>query len=879
MDAFDDIAAAFGGPVRPKGKPVGQSVGTAGTRALGRTGVARADDAGGSPGVDITDPLLDGLTPSQRRAVEHVEGPLLVLAGPGSGKTRVITRRIAHLIRMGVPPWNILAVTFTNKAAGEMKHRVEALLGGGPGGADGGASGTRSGPTICTFHSLCVRLLRRYVEHKDVRNPNEQSLADQGVLRPGFTVMDADDQGKLVKAVLNELQLSSTNFPPRSVQEAISKAKNDLLDAGDFAQRASDFYTRTMARAYEKYQAQLRQANACDFDDLLLLTARMLRTVGSVRAECRRRFPFILIDEYQDTNRSQLVIATLLAGEGGGGGVGPNICVVGDPDQSIYAWRGADITNILSFEEHYAGASVIALGENFRSRAPIISVADRLINRNTQRRHKPLVSTRAGGEKVELVLTRDEHHEARLVVDWLRARKQEGTRAGREVSWKDCAVFYRTNALSRVIEDAMRSAAIPYVMVRGTAFFQREEVKTALAYLRVVANPDDRVSVERVINTPARGISDRTWDAVVSQASVLGVSVTEMLERAEQVQGLTPRAVNAVGKFLAMLEGWRRPPTDSLAGVVAEPTLAELVDRVVRESGLQELYAKEEDRVENLAELVSSAADFEQQLLGGAFDLEDGTPAEDRVWTLAEKLAAYLERTALVADTDAINPQTGAVTLMTLHAAKGLEYPVVAMIGLEEGCLPHIRGLDDPAALEEERRLCFVGVTRAMDRLLLTSASFRTVRGLAERTMPSRFLDELKGPEVSLSDQGYSNFSVRGGRGGFDEGAGGFDDDGPAVHIDELDQRTGHDEQDGPARGAARSGSGPGFGTPRGVGAEGPGRSGQRLAPGHVVRHPQFGMGVVKSLTPGANARVQVEFKHGGLKTLVLEFARLERLG
>jgi len=444
MDAFDDIAAAFG----PLPTGVGKGAANSGANG-GRSGPTQPADRapqreldpahahGGLAGID----LLAGLTESQRRAVEHVEGPLLVLAGPGSGKTRVITRRIANLIGMGVPAWNILAVTFTNKAAGEMKHRVDALLhpGAAAAGAARGAAPARGGPSISTFHSLCVRLLRRYVEHKDVRalvnGVPEQSLAEQGVLRPGFTVMDADDQGKLLKTVLAELQLSSTNFPPRSVLEAISKAKNELLDAGEFGQRASDFYTRTIARAYEKYQAQLRQANACDFDDLLMLTARMLRTVPSVRAECRRRFRFILIDEYQDTNRSQLVIATLLAGDGkdatGAQTSGPNICVVGDPDQSIYAWRGADITNILSFEEQYPGATVIALGENFRSTEPIIAAADRLIRRNAQRRHKPLVSTRGAGEQIELVLTRDEHHEARLVVDWLRARLEQAARDGR----------------------------------------------------------------------------------------------------------------------------------------------------------------------------------------------------------------------------------------------------------------------------------------------------------------------------------------------------------------------------------------------------------------------------------------------------------------
>ena len=798
--------------------------------------------------------LLAGLTPSQREAVEHIGGPLLVLAGPGSGKTRVITRRIAHLIARGVPPWQILAVTFTNKAAGEMRERVGHLLAGG---------GVGNGPTICTFHSLCIRLLRRYVE--------ASGLAEQGVLRPGFTVLDSDDQSKLIKSILAELQLSSSNFPPRSVQEAIGSAKNELLDAAEFAAGASDFVSKQQARVYLAYQAECRRANTVDFDDLLMLTARMLGQSEHVRQECQRRYQCILIDEYQDTNRAQLVIATLLAGGGQGAGglaggrTGPDICVVGDPDQSIYAWRGADITNILGFEGHYPGAKVIALGENFRSRAPIIAVADRLIRRNSQRKHKPLLSTRAGGEQVQVVLCRDEHHEARVVVDWLGARVREAQEGGRDVSWKDCAVFYRTNALSRVIEDAMRSSAIPYVMVRGTAFFQREEVRNAVAYLKAVANPQDRVSLERIINTPARGISDKTWDAVATDAAISGRSIAETLDAIEEVPGVSPRAAGAVRKFLVLLDGWRNPGGQGAeSGLIEEPEpgLAQLVDMVLRESGLQGHYAKEEERAENLAELVSSAAEYEQKLLAGEYTLTDGEPpvqtaegAKVPRISMLDRLAGYLERVALVADTDAINPRTGAVTLMTLHAAKGLEYPIVAMIGLEEGCLPHVRGMESPASLEEERRLCFVGITRAMDDLLLTSASFRTMRGMPERTIPSRFLDELAGPEVARSDQGYARAA---GGGSFDDDESG-DDQG--VSLDDLDGQ-GHSHDDVPVY---RHGE-------RGPAQQAP------FPAGCVVRHPQFGMGVVRAITPGANARVQVEFKHGGLKTLVLQYARLERI-
>ncbi|MDP1663187.1 MAG: 3'-5' exonuclease, partial [Phycisphaerales bacterium] len=736
------------------------------------------------------------------------------------------------------------------------------------------------GLTVATFHSLCVRLLRRYGEMA--------GFAEKGLLASNFTVFDADDQSKLAKRVLAELNFSSQNFTPRGMLEQISSAKNQLMEPEEFEKRAGDFYTRCIARCYAAYQKALRQSNACDFDDLLLLTAKMLRESAPVRAECQKRYRYILVDEYQDTNRAQLVIATLLAGERTRDRT-PNICVVGDPDQSIYAWRGADISNILQFEEQYggaAGAKVVRLEENFRSVEPILSTASRLIKHNSQRKHKDLIATRGGGEKIEVVLCRDEHHESRLVVDWVRRLKVEGLHRAdgtrREVEWKDCAVFYRTNALSRVMEDAFRNAAIPYAMVRGTAFFQREEVRDCVGYLRVVANYQDAISHERIINKPTRGISDKTWDAVSTAASVQGVGVPDVLRQPDLIGGITTRAQNAIAKYVEQIDTWADPQHESFMGgggeEEVEVSLRQLVERVIRESGLEEHYRNEEEKRENLAEFVSSAADFEQRLVSGEFDDSEGPTgdeqAEPRFYTLAEKLAGFLERVSLVADTDALNPASGSVTLMTLHAAKGLEFPVVAMIGLEEGILPHVRGMEDREAREEERRLCFVGITRAMDRLLITSASFRTVRGLSERQIPSTFLDEIKGDGVTVSDQGYAGGS---GFGALD------DEDDPAT-----------------ARWTGRGGSGStgtkvGTGTNTGgLGVAGLGESGERRidrsefepkpksnAPfpvGSIVRHPQFGLGEVKGFMAGANARIKVHFKTGGEKTLVLEFARLERV-
>ncbi|MBY0373493.1 MAG: UvrD-helicase domain-containing protein, partial [Bryobacteraceae bacterium] len=590
-------------------------------------------------------------------------------------------------------------------------------------------------------------------------------FTEKGLLAANFSVFDADDQSKLVKRILAELNFQSQNFTPRSVLEQISGAKNQLMEAEEYEKRAGDFYTRCIARCYSAYQKALRQSNACDFDDLLLLTAKMLRESPQVREECQRRYRYILIDEYQDTNRAQLVIATLLAGEFKKNPPRtPNICVVGDPDQSIYAWRGADISNILRFEEQYAGAKVVRLQENFRSVEPILATASRLIKNNSRRKHKDLISTRGGGSKIGVVLCRDEHHEARLVVDWVRRLREEGIRqpggdgSTRQIEWKDCAVFYRTNALSRVMEDAFRTAAIPYAMVRGTAFFQREEVRDCVGYLRVAANFYDSVSHERIINKPTRGISDKTWDAITTAASIQGYGIPDVLRHPDQISGITARAQNAIAKYVEQIDKWANPQTESFMGgageATVEPSLRQLVEQIMRESGLEEHYRSEEEKRENLAEFVSSAADFEQRLAGGEFD-DDTDPPEDperqpepRFYTLKEKLARFLERVSLVADTDALNAASGAVTLMTLHAAKGLEFPVVAMIGLEEGILPHSRDALDPEAREEERRLCFVGITRAMDRLLITSASFRTVRGLQERQIPSSFLDEIKGDGV-----------------------------------------------------------------------------------------------------------------------------------
>lgn len=808
-------------------------------------------------GLDVHD-ILAGLTQPQAQAVQHTEGPLLVLAGPGSGKTRVITRRMAYLISCGIPAWQIMALTFTNKAAAEMRERVVHLLGPGVVGR---------GLTVTTFHALCARLLRKYAE-----------IAKLPGLTATFAIYDSDDQMALVKKALEELNLSTQNFPPRSVLSQISAAKNELLGPEEFATQAFDFQGRQVAKVYTAYQRSLRAANAVDFDDLLLLTAQMLRTSPEVRESCRRRWQYLMIDEYQDTNRAQFRIASLLAGSDdgiapdhhgeipisrGGNSGGPktrNICVVGDPDQSIYGWRGADIENILQFEKHFSSAKVIALGENFRSTKHIIAAADALIRNNVKRKAKDLFTSNAEGNKPEIVICRDEHHEARLVVDWIREIRSDG------LAWKDFAVFYRTNALSRVVEDALRNEGIPYAIARGTAFYQREEIKHAVAYLRVVANPADEVSLLRIVNTPARGIGDTTLERVKQLANERDTRVMDALRSAGDALKLAPRTSQSIAKFVAMLDDWTGIHAEGmLHAPAADGSLAELVERIIRESGLEEMYRAagetEAERLDNLAELVSSAREFEENYDPASDPAGDAPLNPDEIPvhepSLLELLRGYLERITLVSDADSVDPDQGAVTLMTLHAAKGLEFQGVAMIGLEENLLPHARVQENPSELEEERRLCFVGVTRAMKRLLITSSRYRTIRGITERTMESRFLHELPKQHVTMSDQG-----------GFSEP--GWDDDAPRRPTSRLASGTGDGPRFVPDGAQVRSGR-PAINAPKDI-------RGTPLSVGMLVRHPQFGLGRIGNISSGADARAQIQFRDVGTKTIVLAYARLERV-
>jgi DNA helicase-2/ATP-dependent DNA helicase PcrA len=780
-------------------------------------------------GVSLSgDSLLDGLTEPQRQAVMHVEGPLLVLAGAGSGKTRVITRRIAYLIqRVGIAPWNVLAITFTNKAAGEMRHRVSQLV----------TERQARSATLSTFHSLCARLIR---EH-----------ADRLGLPPGFSIYDTDDQTRAMKQALTALEINASNFPAPKVLSAISHAKNELQDAAAYEAAAGDYYGRVVAQLFKKYQSILKQNNALDFDDLLLQSVELVRDNPDVQAELRKRFQYILIDEYQDTNHAQFVLAHALAAEH------QNFCATGDPDQSIYGWRGANLRNILEFEKHYPDVTVVRLEQNYRSTKNILAVADTLIRRNKHRRHKSLWTENPTGAPVRVVMCSDERDEAKWVVDWFTKLRDE-----HQMLWKQMAVFYRVNSVSRVVEDAFRAANIPYQIARGTAFYDRVEIKDALAYLRVIANPADEISLVRIVNTPARGISPATVKAMQAHAVSQGVGLLRVLSRPAEVASLNARAVVAVQRFFKQMIRWRRmsgfsgidaeldsfPRDGSSSSRASVPagtgqrveadtafSLRMLVEGVLRESGLEELYRNDpsdpdHERLMNLGELVSAAQQFETQL--------EEKQVDGTLPRVSDKLLGYLEQVSLVSDVDAVDPDRGAVTLMTLHAAKGLEFPAVAMIAVEDGLLPHSRSHLSEMGIEEERRLCFVGITRSQRVLAVTHARYRTVAGMVQPTIPSRFLDELPKGHVQVEETSGEDGPVsRGfGRARFPEGGRAADHD-----VDEDQSLT------------------------------------PRLPRGVLVRHPTFGLGRVLEVRPaGPQTRARVEFQTVGIKTLILQYAHLQ---
>jgi len=737
-----------------------------------------------SPSPNKLDAAFSGqLTESQKKAVFHREGPLLVIAGPGSGKTRVITFRIAALVDSGVPPHNICAITFTNKAAEEMRQRAVAL-------------GASAGAHISTFHSLCVRILRRYAANADI-NPN-------------FSIYDDSDQTKCVRQAIADCNLDTANFPPARTLDAISTLKNKLIDADDFEQQADDFFSKTLAKIYSRYQHILKDLNALDFDDLLMKAAFLLEKHPDVRTDLGNRFKFLLIDEYQDTNHAQYRIAKALASAHN------NICATGDPDQSIYRWRGADIRNILDFERDWPDAVIVRLEENFRSTPGILEVADRLIANNQSRKEKRLIATRPPAGNVAVEPFEDEAEESLGVAENIRRLVSEGK------SLSDIAVFYRVNAQSRALEEAFIKNKIPYQIVRGVEFYNRKEIRDLLAYLKVFVNPADRVALLRIINTPARGIGKTTIDKLQNFAARRNIGLYEALKHISNILSISKTTTAKLIAFLTMIEGFKKQAgLDTGASINRQSTIdnrqssvATLIDHIFSESGLEQSLAAEgadgKDAIANIESLISAAA---------VYDKQTETPS----------LVDYLQQISLFSDADAYDAASERVAMMTLHSAKGLEFDTVFIVGVEEGLLPHERSADDGDETEEERRLFFVGITRAKTNLNIYFAKYRQIRGQTLRTIPSQFLFEL-----GLSFSESSSQSE-------------IDNRQPAIDNSFLNSK---------------------FSIPN-----------SKFRKGDIVVHKKFGLGTVKDFADmGENSIVTVAFNSGHTKTLMTKYARLAKL-
>ncbi|MFG3055644.1 DNA helicase PcrA [Kitasatospora sp. NPDC048239] len=795
----------------------------------------------------VVDPaqLLEGMNEPQREAVLHAGAPLLIVAGAGSGKTRVLTHRIAYLLgARGVQPGEILAITFTNKAAGEMRERVEQLV--GP---------RARAMWVSTFHSACVRILRR-----------ESKLLG---FTSSFSIYDSADSQRLMSLVCRDLDLDPKQFPPKSFTAKISNLKNELIDEETYADQAANPTEKKLAEAYFLYQRRLREANALDFDDIIMTTVNLLQAFPDVAEHYRRRFRHILVDEYQDTNHAQYMLVRELSGGTAttapkrtvdGDFVNPaagrlsevppaELCVVGDADQSIYAFRGATIRNILQFEEDYPNATTILLEQNYRSTQTILSAANAVIERNTSRREKKLWTAGDHGEKVIGYVADDEHGEAQFIADEIDRLTDKG-----DAKPGDVAIFYRTNAQSRVFEEVFIRVGLPYKVVGGVRFYERKEVRDVLAYLRVLSNPEDTVPLRRILNVPKRGIGDRAEAMIDALAARERISFAQALVRVDEAYGMAARSANAVRKFNELLAGLRQVVASG-AGPAA------VLEAVLEETGyLAELQSstdpQDETRVENLQELASVALEYEQDPGERPDAGEDGAPP-------VGSLADFLERVALVADSDQIPDDDeegqGVITMMTLHTAKGLEFPVVFLTGMEDGIFPHMRALNQVKELEEERRLAYVGLTRARERLYLTRSVLRSAWGQPAYNPASRFLEEI--PETLVEWKRKGAASAPASR-GYSSGSGGFAGSG------------------GGSRGSARGGA---AASPKAGWGQSARRAVERevvaLAVGDRVTHDTFGLGTVVATTGvGDKAQATVDFGTDGRKQLLLRYAPVEKL-
>ncbi|MBA3233074.1 MAG: DNA helicase PcrA [Propionibacteriales bacterium] len=754
----------------------------------------RPDDEAPGPVVDPADGLLEGLNPQQRAAVVHVGSPLLIVAGAGSGKTRVLTHRIGYLLgSRRVHPGAVLAITFTNKAAGEMKERVSALVGA-----------HAKAMWVSTFHSACVRILRREAGHLGMRST--------------FSIYDQADSQRLMTLVCRDLDLDPKRYPPRSFSAQVSNLKNELVDHETFAKRAETHIEQVLGEAYALYQRRLLEANAFDFDDLIMTTVNLLQAFPDVAEHYRRRFHHVLVDEYQDTNHAQYVLVReLVSGGDPSLDIPPaELCVVGDADQSIYAFRGATIRNILVFEQDYPNATTILLEQNYRSTQTILSAANAVIARNASRKPKNLWSDAGEGVRIVGYVADNEHDEASFV-----ATEVDRLTDDEEVPPSQVAVFYRTNAQSRVFEEVFIRVGLPYKVVGGVRFYERREVRDALAYLRVLANPADSVSLRRIINVPKRGIGDRAEACLEALAQRESVTFNDAVHRCEDAYGLAPRSLAAVQSFRQLL--------DDLGTLVEAGTPpATILEAVLERTGYvlelsRSADPQDQTRLENLQELVAVAREFAEAN-------PEGT------------LVDFMETVALVADADEIpeepepvdgKPAPGVVTLMTLHTAKGLEFPVVFLTGLEDGVFPHMRSLADPSELEEERRLAYVGITRAQQRLYFSRSAVRSAWGAPQANPASRFLDEV--PDALVAWRRLES----------------------AV---------------------ASTPAGAGLAARPGVSSPG-NRVVIHLEPGDRVTHDTFGLGTVVAVEGAAERAIaSIDFRDEGVKRLLLRYAPVEKL-
>jgi DNA helicase-2/ATP-dependent DNA helicase PcrA len=819
--------------------------------------------------------LLTGLNPRQREAVVHTGSPLLIVAGAGSGKTTVLTRRIAYALATGrAHPGEVLAITFTNKAAKEMAERVSSIVG----------PASRA-MWVSTFHSSCVRILRREAKVLGMKS--------------NFTIYDAQDAQRLVAQILKELGLDSKKYAPRAVLHRISNLKNELQTPDDFVPRPNNPADEVLADVFKRYTARLRLANAFDFDDLIAETVHLFGAFPEVAESYRRRFRHILVDEYQDTNPAQYALIKALAGDGAGGATGAELTVVGDADQSIYAFRGATVRNIVEFEKDFPNAETILLEQNYRSTQNILDAANAVISHNDDRREKKLWTSEGSGEQIVGWVAENEQGEARFIVDRIDDLIDE-----EKFTYGDFAVFYRTNAQSRAIEDALVRSGIPYKVVGGTRFYERKEIKDALAYLRVVANPDDDVNLRRILNVPKRSIGDRTEGLIADFADREGISFFTALGRLEEIPHLSSRALTSVKKFFDLMQ--------DLRATAESAPLSRVIEAILEQSGYLESLQKstdpqDESRVDNLAELVAVAEDFvatreaaaiadpetpddaeaaasTEKADTGTDTATEATPAEEESAVPETKESAttesapgvgpaaidqFLEQVALASDTDQIpDAELGQVTLMTLHTAKGLEFPVVFLTGLEDGGFPHSRSFENPQELSEERRLAYVGLTRARQRLLVTRAETRSMWGQPQYNPPSRFLSEI--PESLINWENTGSFSGGFGSGGFSSGYG---SGGYSSGYSGGSRSFGSSRSAG---GSSRSrsnvsSSSPVAGFPNRIR---PNREVISVEVGEKVSHESFGLGTVTEVNGVGDKTVAVvDFGSAGSKRLLLRYA------